>query len=118
MCIRDSSTLDHARLNFGNPWLWVPIAVGVFGTAITVTLGFIDKPTHGDFITYTGAMALLIIVGLVGAILHIESELVQGSLIVKERLLRGPPALGPLLFCNVGILGFLVLLDPVEMRSR
>ena len=113
-----SSTLDHARLNFGNPWLWVPIAVGVFGTAVTVTLGFIDKPTYGDFITYTGAMALLIIVGLVGAILHIESELVQGSLIVKERLLRGPPALGPLLFCNVGILGFLVLLDPVEMRSR
>jgi len=41
-----SSTLDHARLNFGNPWLWVPIAVGVFGTAVTVTLGFIDKPTQ------------------------------------------------------------------------
>ncbi len=113
-----SSTLDHARLNFDNPWLWVPIAVGVFGTTVTVALGSMDKPTRADFIIYTAAMVLLIVVGLIGAVLHVRSELVQGSLIVKERLLRGPPVLGPLLFCNVGILGFLVLLDPVEMRAE
>ena len=113
-----SSTLDHARLNFDNSWLWVPIAVGVFGTTVTVALGSMDKPTRADFIIYTAAMVLLIVVGLIGAVLHVRSELVQGSLIVKERLLRGPPVLGPLLFCNVGILGFLVLLDPVEMRAE
>lgn len=113
-----SSTLDHARLNFDNPWLWGPIAVGIFGTTVTVALGSIDKPTRADFITYTAAMVLLIVVGVIGAVLHVESELVQGSLIVKERLLRGAPVLGPLLFCNVGIFGFLVLLDPVEMRAE
>ena len=31
MCLL-SSTLDHARTGFTNPWLWIPLAAGVFGT--------------------------------------------------------------------------------------
>ncbi|HEC23892.1 MAG TPA: hypothetical protein ENI95_13340, partial [Chloroflexi bacterium] len=55
-----SSVLDHARVRFENPWLWVPTIAGVFGTVVAVALGAIDKPTRADLITYTGAMLLLI----------------------------------------------------------
>ena len=37
-----SSVLDHARTNFTNPWLWLPTAIGVFGTVVAVTMGFLD----------------------------------------------------------------------------
>ena len=41
-----SSVLDHARLDFANPWLWLPTSAGVFGTVTTVTLAAIDRPTR------------------------------------------------------------------------
>lgn len=109
-----SSTFDHARANFANVWFWLPVEVGVFALVITVMLGTIDKPTRVDLLTYIVAMVLLIIVGGLGLIFHINSNLVAEGVIVTERFLRGAPFLGPLLFSNMGILGLIVLLDPVE----
>lgn len=37
-----SSVLDHGRLDFANPWLWLPTSAGVFGTVMAVTLAAID----------------------------------------------------------------------------
>jgi hypothetical protein len=109
-----SSVLDHARLNFVNPWLWVPTAIGIFGTVVAVTMGVIDKPTLTDLITYVVAMLLLIAVGIVGAVLHLNANLVAQGTIVAERFIRGAPFLAPLLFANLGVLGLIVLLDPDE----
>jgi hypothetical protein len=109
-----SSVLDHARTNFENPWLWVPTAAGVFGTVVAVTLGTIDRPTRADLMTYLGAMLLLIVVGVAGAVLHISQDLVAQGSIVLERFLRGAPVLAPLLFSNMGALGLISLLDPAE----
>ena len=109
-----SSVLDHARTDFENPWLWVPTAVGVFGTVVAVTLGAIEKPTRADLITYTVAMLLLIAVGVIGALLHIQTNLTAGGIVVAERFIRGAPFLAPLLFANMGALGLIALLDPSE----
>jgi hypothetical protein len=107
-----SSVLDHARTNFVNPWLWFPIAAGLFATFITLALGAFKRPERGDLITYIGAMGLLILVGLVGALLHVERDLTgQGALLV-ERAINGAPLMAPLLFANMGALGLIVLLDP------
>lgn len=111
-----SSVLDHARLNFTDPWLWVPTAVGVFGTVVAVVLGAIEKPSRADLLTYVAAMLLLIVVGVIGAILHINANLIAEGTIVTERFIRGAPFLAPLLFANIGTLGLIVLLDPVEKR--
>jgi hypothetical protein len=112
-----SSVLDHARVNFENPWLWVPTIVGVFGTVVGVTLGVIERPTRADLITYVAAMLLLIVVGVVGALLHVNADLIAGGTVVPERFIRGAPFLAPLLFCNMGALGLITLLDPAEMAS-
>jgi len=58
-----SSVLDHARLNFENPWLWLPIVIGVFGTVVAMTMGAIDRPTRMDLAIYVVAMVLLILLG-------------------------------------------------------
>jgi preprotein translocase subunit Sss1 len=109
-----SSVLDHSRINLENPWVWLPTMAGIFGTVAAATLGAIKKPTRLDLTTYTAAMVLLIIVGVVGFLLHLNSNLVAQGTIVVERFLRGSPTLAPLLFANVGLLGLLALLDPTE----
>ncbi len=112
-----SSVLDHARANFQNPWLWIPTSVGIFATAVTVFLGFLEKPGRADLTVYLIALALMIIVGPVGVLLHIQADLTAGGVLVWERLLKGAPAIAPMLFSNMGMLGFLILLDPTEQQT-
>jgi ethanolamine transporter EutH len=59
-------------------------------------------------------MILMIVVGLIGAVLHVNTNLVGQGEIVVERFVRGSPLLGPLLYANVGMLGLVALLDPAE----
>ena len=109
-----SSVLDHARTHFENPWLWIPTAAGIFGTVVAVVVAALEKPRRSDLIVYTAAMLLLIGVGILGAVLHISQNLIAEGTIVGERFVRGAPFLAPLLFSNMGVLGLIVLLDPMS----
>jgi hypothetical protein len=112
-----SSILDHARSQFENPWLWLPLAAGVFGTVVAFGLAAIDRPGRVDIAVFMVAMVLLILVGVVGFLLHIQTDLTAQRAIVPERFLRGAPFLAPMLFANMGLVGLITLLDPVEVRE-
>ena len=105
-----SSVLDHARTNFTNPWLWLPTGVGIFATVIAVLMGSYRKITRTDLVAYITAMLLMVLVGILGSILHISQNLTTEDVIVGERFLRGAPVLAPLLFSDIGTIGFLILL--------
>ena len=109
-----SSVLDHARIRFDNVWVWLPVAAALFGFTTSLCLGILRRPNPGDVVVHSVAMLLLILVGIVGFVLHAESSLTTSGLVVVERFLRGSPILAPLLFCNVGLMGLLALLDPRE----
>ena len=109
-----SSVMDHSRLNLENRWVWLPLMVGIFGTVVAITLGFIEKPTRTDLTTYLVAMAMLLLIGGIGFMLHVGTNLIAQNSIVIERFIRGSPLLAPLLFANVGLLGLIVLLNPAE----
>lgn len=111
-----SAVYDHARTGFENPWLWIPTITGMFATASGLIMGYTLRPLKTDLWTFVVAMLLMIVVGLVGFILHFDANLVGNNAIVVERFIRGAPFLAPLLFCNVGLLGLITLLDPVEQR--
>jgi hypothetical protein len=113
-----SSVLDHARTDFENPWLWLPTALGVFGTVVALVLGTIHSPRRSDLVTYVLAMLLLVLVGLLGVVLHILRNLALENAIVVERFLRGAPFLAPMLFADMGALGLVILLNPDEKRSN
>jgi hypothetical protein len=113
-----SSVFDHARTGFVNPWVWIPTITGIFATAVVIAIGFFEKPTRTDLLIYIGTMLFLILVGVVGAILHINDNLIADGTIVGERFIRGAPFMAPLLFADMGSLGLIVLLDPVENPSR
>lgn len=109
-----SSILDHARFQFEDPWVWLPVTSALFGVMTCLFLGIIEKPNRADITVHTVAMILLIIVGLIGFVLHAQSSLTASGLIIPERFLRGSPLLAPLLYANVGLMGLLVLFDPSE----
>lgn len=113
-----SSVLDHGRAQFDNPWLWPPIVVGVFCTVVTFGLALIDRPTRVDVGVYFTAMALLIVIGLIGFFLHIQFDLTSQNAIVPERFLRGAPFLAPMLFANMGLVGLISILNPAEEESK
>jgi len=109
-----SSVLDHARTGFVNPWLWLPTVIGVFGTVVPIALALLPRPGRADVTIYIAAMVLMIAVGVVGAVLHVQDSLTSELRFVPERFIRGAPVLAPLLFADIGGLGLLALLSPVE----
>jgi len=113
-----SSVMDHARTGFENVWVWIPSAAGIFGTVVTIMMGFTDKPTRGELIVYILTMMMLILVGVVGAILHVLTDITTQDLVVFERFIRVAPPLAPLLFSDMGAFGLLVLLDPAPGTSN
>jgi hypothetical protein len=112
-----SSVLDHARTNFSNPWLWVPTAAGILGVVVSLGIGFLQKPEHGDIWVYFVSMLLIILVALIGLVLHVLSNLTADSTILGERFLRGAPILAPLLFADIASLGLVVLFNPDETAT-
>ncbi len=107
-----SSVLDHARVRFENPWLWLPTIVGVFASVVTVSMGFFPKLRRPDVYIFLCAMLLMGIVGMIGLWLHIERNLAGQGALLLERFLRGAPVMAPLLFANMALLGGVILLDP------
>lgn len=109
-----SSSFDHARSRFENPWVWLPLLIGVYGTVVAIAIGFIERPSRLDVLVFAVAMVLFIVVGLVGWLLHANTNLVGQGVVVVERFIRGSPLLAPMLYANVGLLGLVALLDPRE----
>jgi hypothetical protein len=111
-----SSVLDHARTGFQNPWLWVPIAAGTFGVIAPFVLALLKEPQRGDLLIYFLIMVGLIVVGLIGAGLHIFNNLTSRYQFVAERFIRGAPLLAPLLFANMGALGLINLFESKQQK--
>ncbi|MBK7177649.1 MAG: hypothetical protein IPH82_10760 [Chloroflexi bacterium] len=86
---------------------------GIFGTVVAAGLGVVNKPTKGDIWVYVGTMLLLILVGLVGAALHVLFDL-SGQNAIVTGVFCAARLSAPLLFANMGTLGLIALLSPVE----
>ena len=112
-----SSVLDHGRVDFDNPRVWIPTIVGVFATVACIVMGMIERPSWSDYAVYVISMVLLIFVGIIGFGFHVEVDLTSQGKIVMERFMRGAPFLAPLLFADMGALG-LVALWPVEEKTE
>jgi len=112
-----SSVLDHARTEFTNPWLWFATAIGVFATVTAIYMGISETPNRSDYVTYLIAMLLMIIAGVLGLGLHIGRDLTTEGVVVIERFIRGAPPLAPLLFADIGTIGLIGLLSPVEIKT-
>lgn len=109
-----SSVFDHARTGFDDPRLWIPTVIGVFATVVAAGLATVREPGRWDVAVYVSAMALMLLVGLLGVYYHVRADLTGESVIIPERFLRGAPFLAPMLFSNLGLFGLIALVSPRE----
>jgi hypothetical protein len=107
--------LDHARLGFMPGTTLIPLVTGTLAAMSCFYLAHSRaNPKESHFHLYV--LALSMVVGLVGFGFHVLGNLAGTESIVWARLLYRNPVLGPLLFCDLAILGALSIL-PESDRS-
>ena len=104
---------DHARTGFTNLYTWFPFYVGIFAAIITLLQAY-SHPETGLSILFTITMILSMVVGLMGFAFHLSVDLAGRGSIVWSRVFYLAPGLAPLLFCDLGVWGALVFLDPLS----
>lgn len=105
--------LDHARLGFIPSYTLIPIVTGTMA-AVTCFYMAYSQPNRTETYICLSVLTLNLLVGILGFGFHLVGDLAGTQTIVWARLLYRNPLLGPLLFCNLAMLGGLSLLpEPV-----
>ena len=111
-----TSTLDHARTDFLNHWLWVPTGLGIVGTVVAAVVAS-GRRSKLDLTFYFCVMLALIAVGIFGALLHVEADLTASGAFVQERFIRGAPVFAPLLYANMAAFGLLAMFPAANPKT-
>jgi hypothetical protein len=101
--------LDHGRLGFVPFYTLIPLVTGTLAAASCLYLAS-HRPHPAETRIHLYLMALSVLVGLVGFGFHVAGDLAGTESIVWARLLYRNPVLGPLLFCDLALLGALSIL--------
>ncbi len=106
-----TSIIDHAEYGY-TFYKLIPVAFGIFATTVVIYLAIARTWTRGDELTYFWTMIGGVVVGILGFAFHLSKDLADTGQISLERILVFAPVLAPLLFCDLGILGLLVVSQP------
>jgi hypothetical protein len=107
-----TSIIDHAQYGY-SIFKLIPVVYGIFATSVIVYLAIAKVWSRGDELTYFWTMIIAIIVGILGFAFHLSKDLADTGQISLERILVFAPVFAPLLFCDLGILGLLVVSTPM-----
>lgn len=108
---------DHARTGFSNLYTWIPLYMGIFAALILLFQAY-SYPERGLSLLLAATMFLSFAVGLLGFAFHLGADLAGRGSFQWSRIFYQAPGLAPLLFCDLGIWGILVFLDPVDESSN
>jgi len=97
---------EHDKASFGDPWMWVPVALGPVGAAAGVA-GVCSRRMAKTALPLTSAVILAN--GLQGTWLHARgiAQKPGGFRNFRYNMEMGPPLLAPLLVTLVGGMGIL-----------
>jgi hypothetical protein len=103
-----TSVIDHAQYGYSFYKL-IAIVFGVFATSVVLYVSVAKDWTKGDGLVYFWTMISAVIIGVLGFGFHLSADLAGTGAISLERILAFAPVLAPLLFCDLGMLGLLVV---------
>jgi hypothetical protein len=97
------SLADHAQNGFFNRGEWVPVVSAAMACAFLLML--VIRPDDRVLRRWTAwVMALQVLIGTIGFLLHLRANLVRSAPNVVDRFLYGAPIFAPLLFANLALL--------------
>jgi hypothetical protein len=103
-----TSIIDHGQYGY-SLYKLIPIAYGLFATSVVLTLAVSRSWSRADEVTYVWTMLAAFVVGALGFAFHLSGDLAETGKISLERILVFAPVLAPLLFCDLGMLGLIVV---------
>ncbi len=103
-----TSIIDHGQYGY-TVYKLIPVAFGLFATSVVVTLAVSRTWTSGDETTYVWTMLGAMVVGVLGFAFHLSGDLAETGRLSVERILVFAPVLAPMLFCDLGMLGLIVV---------
>jgi len=111
--------LDHARLGFIPSYTLIPIVTGTLAVITCFYMAY-SQPNQKETYICLSVLVLNLLVGMLGFGFHLLGDLAGTQTINWARILYRNPLLGPLLFCNLALLGGLSLLpeSPVMLKDR
>lgn len=114
-----SSFLDHSRTGLTSFFVWIPIGLGLFASITTTLMALYSNHTTADYFTFFWVMVLMIVMGILGAGLHINADLPEGGgELVFERFIRGAPIMAPMLFALMGAFGIITMVGAETDERR
>lgn len=108
--------LDHARLGFIPSYTLIPLVTGTLAALSCFYMAY-GQPNQKEVYICLSVLSLNLLVGVVGFGFHLLGDLAGTQTIVWARILYRNPLLGPLLFCNLALLGALSLLPEATGRK-
>ena len=105
-----TSVIDHAQYGYSF-YKMIAIIYGLFASSVVIYLAIAKEWTKGDESVYFWTMIAAVIVGILGFGFHLSADLAGTGSISIERILAFAPILAPLLFCDLGLLGLLVVAE-------
>lgn len=105
-----TSIIDHAQYGY-TFYKIIPIVFGLFTTSVVIYLSIAKEWSKGDEVVYFWTMIMAVIVGILGFGFHLTADLAGTGAFSLERILAFAPVLAPLLFCDLGMLGLLVVAE-------
>ncbi len=102
------SLCDHAQNGFFVLAEWIPVVAAAFGVSFLLTTFFGYRDS--SYLTICkGVMLAQILVGLVGAWMHLQANMHAPAGSLRDRFVYGAPIFAPLLFADIAILALLGL---------
>ena len=102
--------LEHTE----SVWQWMPLVL--LGAGLITTIAMLARPNRAMRLAFRAAMALLVIVGLLGVYLHFQGNIefarehdpaIKGLALIWESLRGATPSLAPGAMAQLGVLGLL-----------
>lgn len=106
-----SAFLDHGRTHYEDLAVWIPVVLGMFGSATALIMALYERHTAADWFIFFWVMILMVVVGVLGLGLHLNADLPEtGQTIIVERFIRNAPVLAPMLFAIIGSYGIFTMI--------
>ncbi len=103
-----TSIIDHGQYGY-TVYKLIPVAYGLFATSVVLSLTLGRSWSRGDEVTFVWTMVAGMVVGALGFAFHLSGDLSETGRVSLERILVFAPVLSPLLFCDLGMLGLIVV---------
>ncbi len=96
--------VDHAQNGFFEPSEWLPVYSSAMATSFLAVFLFRvhDRPLRSACWVVLGAQVVL---GVLGAILHVQADLLRLDEGIRQGFVYGAPIFAPLLLADVALLG-------------